>query len=229
MRGDPERVLDLVEVGARVAGHIRGAAARGTWPGRRRRRCVRPASSTAPSTASMVSWNAERSTWRPTADCPTPEITARRSATSGIGDHSPAGRFPSGRFPRADSQPLTTKLGTANPSGPGSKPTATSMPITDLVGWAAAQTTDHPHARVLVELDQHDGERHLHVGHPPLVVDREAVDASRSGDLDPGGRTRAGRHDRSHAVGTSRSSRTRTARRAGGPHAPRPTTARSPR
>ncbi len=67
----------------------------------------------AASTASRVSWNPDRGIWRPMADWPTPEITARRSS------HSPA-------IERV--VPVATKLGMANPPGPGSNPTSTSVP-----------------------------------------------------------------------------------------------------
>jgi hypothetical protein len=40
---------------------------------------VSPASATAAWIASSVSWNPDRSTCRPIADCPTPEMTTRFS------------------------------------------------------------------------------------------------------------------------------------------------------
>ena len=93
---------------------------------------LNPASATAARIASRVSWNAERSIWRPIADCPTPEINARRSATSPI-DVAPR-----------SSAPDATKLGTAKPAGPGSNPTATSMPT---AASAAAQPRNRPVTR----------------------------------------------------------------------------------
>ena len=75
--------------------------------------------------------------------------------------------------------PAATKLGMAKPPGPGSKPTSTAMPMRRVLGRAAAQPADDPHAGVVGELDQHDGVRHLEVGQPALVVDREAVDVRR--------------------------------------------------
>ena len=53
----------------------------------------------------------------------------------------------------------------------------------DVLGRAPAEPAHDAHAGVVGELDEDDRVRHLEVGHPALVVDGEAVDDARPGDL----------------------------------------------
>ena len=72
-----------------------------------------------------------------------------------------------------------TKLGMAKPPGPGSKPDVDLHVDGRVFRRAPAQPADDAEAGMIGELDEDDRVRHLEVGHPPLVVDGEAVDAGR--------------------------------------------------
>ena len=168
---------------------------------------VRPASSTAARMASSVSWRPERSTWRPIADWPTPEMTARRSNVLGAPAHVGV------RPPDGD------EAGDGEAAGPGLEADVDLHADGRVLGRAAAQPAGDPHAGVVGELDEHDRVRHLEVGQPALVVDREAVDDAAAGDLDRRRSPGSGTRGRCPAAGTSRRRSPCSARRAGGPRA----------
>src|SRR6478672_7762120 len=72
-------------------------------------------------------------------------------------------------------------------TGPGFEPHVDLHVDGRVFRRAPTQSAHDAEAGVIGELDEDDRVRHLEVGHPPLVVDGEAVDATPSGDLDHGG------------------------------------------
>src|SRR5437879_1756890 len=98
---------------------------------------VSPASAMAANTASRVSWKPDRSTCRPMADWPTPEMTTRRSNRSMLISrrHEPRNGIAAGTIFETDVDFETDS---------------------HVVGIAIPEAADDPDAGVVGELDQRD-------------------------------------------------------------------------